>query len=147
MDGHDWRTGVVTVQNAYGAAIDARAWTDVGRCFTEDCVVDYGPRGRWNSPATFARWVADFHRDFRVTLHQFSTHVSTRTETGVVASCYLHAVLVAASDGSAGHYFGRYDDVLVDAGAGRWLIGERRYEPVYNVRTPGDLSVDVGRVR
>ena len=118
------------VQNQYGVAIDFRQWHDLEQCFSAECDIDYGVRGRWSRASDFVRWAAEYHEPLGPTLHQMSSHTATVTSASATASCYVHALLTTADRASATHVYARYQDELTKAD-GIWVIVHRSTESIW----------------
>lgn len=126
---------IAFVQNSYGIAIDRRDWDMLARCFTVDAMVGFGRPPRVGTRQEFLDWAPAFHDALGQTLHQNSTHHATVHGDSANASCYLHAVLVAADGGSAQSIYGVYRDEMVRVG-NAWHIRRREFRPVWRQTMP-----------
>ena len=118
------------VQNRYGVAIDGRRWADLARCFSAECVIDYGVTGSWTRATDFARWAAGYHDPLGPTLHQMSSHIASVAGESATAVCYVHALPISADGADATHVYARYEDELARTFAG-WLIVRRTTRAVW----------------
>ena len=115
--GAEVRQSITDVLIRYATGIDARDWSLLRSCFTDDCDADYGKIGHWHGADEITAWMAQTHEPLGPTLHRI-TNVSVDLEQDPVASrCYVHAIIVLP-DRSALHAYGFYDDEFVLSAAG-----------------------------
>lgn len=123
------RLAVIEVINRYGAAVDARDWSRLKTCFTEQAVVNFQgtrPEGiRLEGPEAIARFIEQATIDVSWQQHLLGSHDVSVEGNRATASTQLIATQV--SGGDADHALitiGAYRDVLVRAASG-WCIAER----------------------
>lgn len=132
-------TAVMSVQNAYGVAIDRRDWPALRECFAPLASIAYGRPIRTGSLDDFMDWAPRFHDPLGPTSHQMSTHLVEVRGDLATASCYLHAVLVNADRKNAESIFGVYEDELVRTDQG-WRISTRAFRAVWHQTAAAPLG-------
>jgi hypothetical protein len=120
----------------YGTAIDRRDWALFRTCFTEDCLVDYGPVGTWQGLEPFTRAWEDIHAQVGRSLHRITNVSAGVAGAGAAMSSYVDAVVLGPDNLSGTRSIGCYDDDVVTAPDG-WRIARRTFTMVH-------LTADIG---
>jgi 3-phenylpropionate/cinnamic acid dioxygenase small subunit len=132
----DVRQDVADVLVRYATAIDQKDWTQFRTCFTDDCEADYGAIGVWRSVDEITEWMAQVHDACGHTMHRISNvAVSPGDGDGVVARCYVDALVLGPDNGAGVRAAGWYDDELVRTDDG-WRITRRRFTLVRQEPAP-----------
>jgi len=111
----------------YASGIDRRDWARFERCFTPDCLAEYGDFGTWNSAREITDFMREAHAPLGTTLHRITNIAIEPCAEGAEARCYVDALLLPADAGGAVHRgIGSYDDILVRYARG-WHIARRTF--------------------
>ncbi len=111
----------------YATGIDARDWKLFQTCFTEDCQLDYGVLGSWDSSEAVTRFMEVSHSG--PSQHRLSNFAITIEGNKARARTYVDAMVLGPGGWGGAQSIGYYDDELVQTAAG-WKIARRRYIPV-----------------
>jgi 3-phenylpropionate/cinnamic acid dioxygenase small subunit len=123
------RQDVADLLVRYATGIDARDWSLLRSCFTDDCEADYGDIGRWTSGDEITAWMRATHEPLGHTLHRISNvRVGSDGEV-VTARSYVDVIVLGPGNVGGAQAAGYYDDVVVEASDG-WKIARRKYTMV-----------------
>ena len=112
---------------AYATGIDRRDWALFERCFTPDCLAEYGAFGTWRSAREITDFMREAHAPLGTTLHRITNIALALCPQGAAARCYVDALLLPAEAGGTIHRgIGSYDDILVHHD-GAWRIAHRTF--------------------
>lgn len=128
---------ITAVLVRYATGIDSRDWALFRTCFTEDCRLDYGPLGSWDSRESVTRFMELSHSG--PSLHRLSNFAITVEGGQARSRCYVDAVVYGPGGWGGARAIGYYDDVLV-AGNEGWQIARRRHTGV-SMRFLGVLGI------
>ncbi|UGU29148.1 nuclear transport factor 2 family protein [Mycolicibacterium smegmatis] len=120
---------IVDVLTRYATGIDRRDWRLFRTVFTDDCAVDYGEIGAWNSADAVTDFMEQTHAMAGHTLHRLSNHVVTVDGDTAGARTYVDALIMSQDNASGVNAAGFYDDDLVRTPDG-WRIACRRFTSV-----------------
>lgn len=121
----------------YATGIDSRDWTLFKTCFTEDCQLDYGALGAWNSSNAVTRFMEVSHSG--PSQHRLSNFAITVEATQARARTYVDALVLGPGGWGGAQTIGYYDDELIQTAAG-WKIARRRFIAV-RFKLLGVLSI------
>lgn len=129
MTDREDRQDITDLLVRYATGIDRRDWPLFRTVFTEDCVLDYGDIGRWNSVDAVTDFMVQAHTGAGHTMHRMSNHAITVDGDRAQARTYVDAYVMSADNTSGVNAVGFYDDDLVRAGDG-WRIAARLFTSV-----------------
>jgi len=113
----------------YATAIDRCEWPQLGSVFTDDCDVDYGEIGSWQSSDAITEFMQKVHAGAGHTLHRLSNLAITVDGDKADARTYFDALIMAADNQSGVNAIGFYDDEIVRTAEG-WRIARRQLTTV-----------------
>ena len=124
------RHEISAVLTAYATGIDRRDWALFERCFTQDCLAEYGSFGTWHGAAEITAYMRQAHADLGLTLHRI-TNIDIRPgEDGALSNCYVDALLLSQNEGGPTHSgIGTYEDRFARTDRG-WKIAHRQFHAV-----------------
>lgn len=111
----------------YATGIDSHDWSLFRTVFTDDCELDYGEIGSWNSVDAVTEFMEAAHAGVQ-TLHRMSNQAITVDGDKAQARTYVDMIMVAESM-PAVNAIGYYDDEIVRTDTG-WRIARRRFNSV-----------------
>jgi 3-phenylpropionate/cinnamic acid dioxygenase small subunit len=123
------RQEIAEVLIRYASGIDQRDWETFRRCFTEDCVADYGDIGTWHGADEITAWMDQAHQGAGHTLHRITNESVVAEGDGARARCYVDAIIMGADNQTGIRAVGFYDDELAHTKHG-WQIRRRRFTSV-----------------
>ena len=129
----DWlvdRQAIVDLTVDYCRALDLLDWDLLGRCFTEDAVLDVGPWGIHTGRDAIVALCSPLFPGMDRTQHLVGNHVIEINQDEASGTCYLvaeHLVRTPDTGGDQTTTRGIYHDRFVRTPAG-WRIRERRLE-------------------
>ena len=127
---------VAEVLVRYATGIDRRDWDLFRTCFTEDVEADYGDIGVWHGVDEITTFMTEIHAGCGHTMHRISNvAVSPGAGDGVVARCYVDALVLGPDNGAGVRAAGWYDDELIRTDDG-WRITRRRFTLVRQEPAP-----------
>lgn len=115
----------------YASGIDRRDWELFRRCFTPDCLADYGDIGTWHGVDEITAFMTSSHELCGHTLHRITNIAVDRSEDGVQARSYVDALIMGPDNRDGICAVGYYDDHLVRSESAGWQITRRRYTMVH----------------
>jgi len=114
----------------YATAIDRREWPLLGTVFTDECDVEYGVIGTWQTADAVIEFMEQAHALAGYTLHRLSNIAITLDGDRAVARTYINGLIMAGDNKSGVNANGFYDDEIVRTADG-WRIARRRFTTVY----------------
>jgi len=126
----------------YATGIDSRDWNLFRTCFTEDCRLDYGDLGRWDSREAVARFMIASHSG--PSMHRLSNFAISISGDAARARSYVDAMVYGPGGFGGAHSVGYYDDELIRTADG-WRIARRRHTGV-SIKLMGILGIIPGWV-
>jgi 3-phenylpropionate/cinnamic acid dioxygenase small subunit len=114
----------------YATAIDRCEWRLLGSVFAEECDVDYGVIGTWQSADAVVEFMEKAHALAGYTLHRLSNMAISLDGDRAAARTYIDGVIMAGDNKSGVNAIGLYDDEIVRTADG-WRIARRRFTSVY----------------
>jgi uncharacterized protein (TIGR02246 family) len=111
----------------YATGIDTRDWDLFRTCFTEDCSVDYGEIGRWQSADAITAYMRRAHSG--PSMHRLSNIAVHLDGDRATARSYVDAMVLGRGGRGGANSLGYYDDRLVRTEDG-WRIAERSHTGV-----------------
>jgi 3-phenylpropionate/cinnamic acid dioxygenase small subunit len=114
----------------YATAIDRCEWRLLGSVFTQECDVDYGEIGAWQTADAVIEFMEQAHALAGYTLHRLSNMAITVDGDRAEARTYIDGAIMASGNKSGVHAIGFYDDEIVRTDDG-WRIAQRRFTPVF----------------
>ncbi|MGB3623641.1 nuclear transport factor 2 family protein [Ketobacter sp. MCCC 1A13808] len=121
----------------YATGIDSRDWDLFRTCFTQDCQLDYGVIGRWNSCDEVTAYMIRAHSG--PSLHRLSNFDIRIDGDRAWCRTYVDALVFGPGGIGSAHAIGYYDDELV-RGADGWKIARRRHTSI-RLKFLGLLSI------
>jgi 3-phenylpropionate/cinnamic acid dioxygenase small subunit len=123
----DDRQDICDLLVRYATGIDRRDWPLFRTVFTDDCELDYGEIGAWDTVDAVTEFMQRSHAAGQ-TLHRMSNHAIALDGDRATARTYVDMIMV--SDNKSGvNAVGYYDDEIVRTDDG-WRIARRRFTPV-----------------
>jgi len=127
MTEHEDRQDISDLLVRYATGIDRKDWTLFRTVFTDDCELDYGEIGAWNSVDAVTEFMELSHAGVQ-TLHRMSNQAIEVNGDKAQARTYVDMIMV--TEGAAGvNAIGYYDDEVVRTDDG-WRISRRKFTPV-----------------
>jgi 3-phenylpropionate/cinnamic acid dioxygenase small subunit len=123
----DDRQDICDLLVRYATGIDRRDWSLFRTVFTDECELDYGEIGTWDTVGAVTEFMQRSHSAGQ-TLHRMSNHAIALDGDRARARTYVDMIMV--SDNKSGvNAVGYYDDEIVRTDDG-WRIARRRFTPV-----------------
>lgn len=113
----------------YATGIDRRDWVAFRRCFTDDCVLDYGQIGTFDGVDAVTAFMEQSHAMAGHTMHRLSNIAIDLDGDRAVTRTYVDGLILAADNASGVNAIGFYDDELVRTEQG-WRITRRTFTTV-----------------
>lgn len=136
------REEITWVLNEYCNALDQMDLPRLAALFTDDCLVEYGPKEwlRSHGSAGLEQSLARMWRWARTSHHLSNVQIEFQGDDEAQARSYVHA-WHERPDGSTATIFGQYDDRFLRQDAG-WRIAERR---MFMNGSDGGFAVNIAR--
>lgn len=139
----NWNLQIQELKHRYFRTLDNRDFTELGKCFSEDVTIDYGPAGRYASRSEFLAMLDNYSKkDTARGLHYAANH-EVDFHSDSTASVRWTTLYFAFDKGMGSTLLqaGTYNDTCERLND-EWVITSSRYElwfhsgQSFGVRTP-----------